>query len=265
MTDERVRTIVHLSDLHFGREHSSVVPALVDAVGELDPDLVAVSGDLTQRARANQFRRARAFLDALPRPQLVVPGNHDVPLFNLAARAFRPLGGFRRFITPDLAPLVSDDLIWAAGVNTTRPWRWKSGGIDGAALARLATLIEGAGPLPVKILVAHHPFDGPQGDAADTLVQLVAAGIDVLLTGHLHASYTGHTTHRYKSNGRAAVVVEAGTAASTRLRQEPNAFNVLRVSREAVGVEQYQWHGTQFQVAETRQFCRGPRGWTTAP
>lgn len=97
-----MRTIVHLSDLHFGRVDLTVVAALIETVTKIKPDLVAVSGDLTQRARSHQFKEARTFLDKLPTPQIVVPGNHDVPLHNVFARFLKPLTKYRRYITPDL-------------------------------------------------------------------------------------------------------------------------------------------------------------------
>jgi 3',5'-cyclic AMP phosphodiesterase CpdA len=260
------RTIVHLSDLHFGRDDPHVVAGLRDAVIALSPDVLAVSGDLTQRARRTEFQRARAFLDTLPFPRIVVPGNHDVPLFNLAARVFDPLGGYTRHITGDLEPCFADDVVWMAGVDTTRPERWKSGRIRQITRDRLHELLTRAVPDSVKVLVAHHPFEVPEGNAGatDTLSALTGAGIDVVLTGHLHASYTGHTAHRYRIAGRSAVVVEAGTASSTRVREESNAFNVLRVARDRIEVEQRQWDGRAFGPSDTQQFTHSESGWIGA-
>lgn len=90
-----MRTIVHLSDIHFGRVDTSVVTPLINTVTSLRPDLVAVSGDLTQRARVSEFTHARRFLDTLPHPQIVVPGNHDVPLHNIFSRFSHPLERYR--------------------------------------------------------------------------------------------------------------------------------------------------------------------------
>lgn len=259
------RLIVHLSDLHFGREDRTVVRALHEAVWTLAPHIVAVSGDLTQRARRRQFVRARRFLDRLPRPQLTVPGNHDVPLFNIAARLLYPLHGYSSCITRDLQPTLTDGCVWMTGINTTRPRTWKSGGVDLATIDRLRNVIAAAPVGSVRILVAHHPFDEPDGSAAtEALAALTAAGIDLFLTGHLHASYTGHTAHRYNVGGRTAVVVEAGTATSTRLRGEQNAFNVLRVSGDAIDVELRTWDGRAFVTSSTQQFSRTAAGWSTA-
>ena len=260
------RLIVHLSDLHFGREDRRVVRGLHDAVWTLAPDIVAVSGDLTQRARRRQFVRARKFLDGLPRPQLTVPGNHDVPLFNIVARLLYPLDGYATSITRDLQPVLTDGCVWIAGINTTRPRTWKSGGVEPAAIDRLRDAIAATPSAAVRILVAHHPFDEPEGSpaATDALSALTEAGIDVFLTGHLHASYTGHTAHRYNVGGRTAVVVEAGTATSTRLRAENNAFNVLRISSTVIDVELCSWDGQAFVASSTQRFSRTADGWTAS-
>src|SRR6188474_1283976 len=115
-----MRTIVHLSDLHFGRLDERIIPPLLDQIDRLAPDLVAISGDLTQRARRRQFEHARAFLNRMPYPRLVVPGNHDVPLFNLAARLLDPFGGYRRHISPDLEPAHIDREMAVVGLNSAR-------------------------------------------------------------------------------------------------------------------------------------------------
>lgn len=256
------RVIVHLSDLHFGRVDARVVNALHDAVWALAPHVVAVSGDLTQRARRAQFRAARAFIDRLPSPHLVVPGNHDVPLYNVIARAFDPLGGYIRFVTSDLAPTHTDEITWIAGINTANPRTWKSGRVDAATLRRVESSLRALPPLIVKIVVAHHPFDAPDGSGATaSLHTLTAAGIDVFLTGHLHTSYTGHSAQRYNTGGRSAVVVEASTATSTRLRGESNGFNVIRVATDRIQVENRRWDGRMFVMTDDQQFSRVDGGW----
>jgi 3',5'-cyclic AMP phosphodiesterase CpdA len=284
------RVVVHLSDLHFGREDLRVVSTLIDEIARLSPNLIAVSGDLTQRARRSQFSRARAFLDALPFPRLVVPGNHDVPLFNLIARLWDPLGGYRRAITSDLQPVFMDNMLVVVGMDTTKPSRLKAGRIPVSELNRLRAVLHGASPDSVKIFVGHHPFDlalrlalrapraksrggdeggrsatsldAPDGSPDDNALEaLMRAGIDAFLTGHLHVSYTGHTAHRYNIGGRSAIVVEAGTATSTRLREDANAFNVLRIERETIAVERYEWHGSGFRVNDAQSFRRTDSGW----
>src|SRR3954451_17492079 len=112
-----MRTIVHLSDLHFGRVNPLLLDPLLKIVKEIGPDVVAVSGDLTQRARSHQFQQARSFLDALPKPQIVVPGNHDIPLHNVFARFLEPLTKYEHYITEDLQPAYEDEEVMIVGVN----------------------------------------------------------------------------------------------------------------------------------------------------
>src|SRR5262245_32522466 len=113
-----MRTIVHLSDLHFGRLDARIITPLVNRIEAIRPDLIAISGALTQRARPSQFQDARAFLNQLPCPALVVPGNHDVPLFNLAARLLDPFGPYRRYISVNLEPAHIDDEMAVVGLNS---------------------------------------------------------------------------------------------------------------------------------------------------
>ncbi len=268
-----MRRIVHLSDVHFGRTDPAIVAAVLVVVGHIDPQLVAISGDLTQRARSWQFREARAFLDALPCPQLVVPGNHDVPLYNVARRFLDPLGNYRRYITTNLRPVHTDPEFVAVGLNTTRSFTVKDGTIRPPDLRHAAEALRRADADAVKIVVAHHPFEYP--DDASTRSQKAAviralkaladAGADVFLTGHLHLGYTGQTAARYRISGRTAVIVEAGTATSTRRRGETNSFNVLHVERAAILVERWQWQAASsaFGIVDAQPFDRSDIGWSS--
>ena len=266
-----MRRIVHLSDVHFGRTDPAIVAAVLGVVRRIDPHLVAISGDLTQRARSWQFREARAFLDALPCPQLVVPGNHDVPLYDVARRFIDPLGNYMRHITTNLRPVHVDQEIAVVGLNTTRSFTVKDGTIRPHDLCHAREALARADEAAVKIVVAHHPFEYPE-DASTrwrkaavirALEALAGAGADVFLTGHLHLSYTGHTAGRYRIAGRTAVVVEAGTATSTRRRGETNSFNLLHVERSKILVERWQWQQVSaFSIVDTQTFDRSETGWS---
>ena len=235
--------------------------------------MIAVSGDLTQRARSHQFIEARAFLDSLPAPRIVVPGNHDVPLHNVFARFFNPLGGYRRHITADLHPRYSDPEVMVVGTNTTRSFTIAGGGIRRRELRRICEMLTGVDESIIKVVVAHHPFDMPHAGAAigrarpgpEAVELLAMRGVDVFLTGHLHVTYAGPTATRYKVEGRSAIVVEAGTATSTRVRGEPNAFNVLRVDAAAIVVEHLEWRSDSraFDAGEVQRFARTAEGWVS--
>src|ERR1044071_923631 len=165
-----MRTIVHLSDLHFGRVNPSLLDPLIRVVREVAPDLVAISGDLTQRARSYQFQQARAFLDALPKPQIVVPGNHDIPLHNVYARFVEPLTKYRRYITNDLQPVYEDEEMVIIGVNTARSSVFKGGRINKIQVGRLREKFCSLADEVVKVVVTHHPFDLPEGYHESDLV-----------------------------------------------------------------------------------------------
>ena len=266
-----MRSLAHLSDMHFGALNHEVVSPLTEAINRINPDVVAVSGDLTQRARSYQFKEARAFLDRLPNPQIVVPGNHDVPLHNLYARFFQPLHKYRRYITDDLRPAYHDDEIAVLGVNTARSLTIKGGRINEQQVAWLKERLCALEPDVVKIVVTHHPFDLPEGHDERKLVgrarmameALADCGADVFLAGHLHVSQTMHSAGRYKIKGHSALVVQAGTASSSRGRGEGNSFNVVRVDRPYIAVERFEWDEAHadFVLAETERFRHTSDGW----
>ena len=269
-----MRTIVHLSDLHFGRVDQQLLAPLQQLAVKLKPDVLVVSGDLTQRARTEEFKAARAWLDTLPGPQIVVPGNHDIPLYNVASRFLTPLRKYTRYVTLDLAPEYVDEEIAVLGINTARSLTFKDGRVNKEQLAQMRQRMQAAGPDHTRIIVTHHPFDLPEHFDKDDLVDraplamqaFAECGVDLLLAGHVHASHAGNSAHRYKISGYAALVVQAGTATSTRGRGEANSFNVLRVAPDDVQVERYSWiEGTgSFEPVHTECFRRSGDVWSLA-
>ena len=266
-----MRTLVHLSDLHFGRVDTALIAPLTELIAKLAPHVLVVSGDLTQRAKSAEFIAARAFLDTLPSPQIIVPGNHDISLYNVFNRFLRPLDKYTRYITADLAPFYVDAEIAILGVNTARSLTVKDGRINAD---QMATVRARLAPLPdhlVKVIVTHHPFDLPAHYNPDDLVDRAPAaldafadcGADLLLAGHLHASHAQTTQERYPSSGYAALAVQAGTATSTRGRGESNSFNVLRVESMHIGVERFAWDpaSARFVHASTEEFVRQGACW----
>ncbi|HKO44887.1 MAG TPA: metallophosphoesterase family protein [Pyrinomonadaceae bacterium] len=266
-----MRIIAHLSDIHFGRVDPLLVQPLIDAVHQVKPDLVAVSGDLTQRARSHEFKQAREFLDALPKPQIVVPGNHDVPLYNVFARFLEPLKKYRRYITDDLFPFHHDDEMAVLGVNTARSLTVKGGRINQVQVEQMRERLCPLDDKLVKAIVTHHPFDLPEGHHERDLVgrsrmameALASCGADLLLAGHLHVSHTTHSAERYKIEGHSALVVQAGTAASSRGRGEANSFNIIRIAAPHITVERFEWQlsRTQFLLAAQEEFVHTEAGW----
>jgi 3',5'-cyclic AMP phosphodiesterase CpdA len=266
-----MRTVVHLSDLHFGRVDPRLVPPLVQTIHAIAPHLIAISGDLTQRARRSQFVQAGAFLQQLTFPTIVVPGNHDLPLYNIAARFLSPLTRYRHYIARDLRPVFVDEEMIVVGLNSARSLPFGGGGrLNEEQVEQAAASLRSAAPHVVKIVVTHHPFGLPEGHGEDHLIgrsrmameQLARVGADLFLAGHLHVSHVGCTADRYKIAGHSALVVQAGTM-STRGRGERNSFNVVRLARPHVTVDRYTWdeeHQT-FGTSWSGAFQRTPEGW----
>ncbi|MEP7381658.1 MAG: metallophosphoesterase [Gemmatimonadota bacterium] len=259
-----MRTVVQLSDLHFGTTIAATLDPLIQLLQKLRPDLVIVSGDLTQRAKTQQFVEARAYLDRLPAPRLVIPGNHDVPLYDIARRFLSPLGRYRTHISNDLAPVFLDDEIAVVGINTARSLTFKGGRIGRSQLATSTAYLDALPPHVARIVVTHHPFDIPVGLSGVAIVHgaeraidaFARCDVDLVLSGHLHLVHVASTA-KYVAGYDAPMLV-AGTAVSTRARGEPNSFFVFRVDRQVTECDTYTWdeETTAFQQSDTRTFAR---------
>ena len=268
-----MRTLVHLSDLHFGKVDATLLDPLHDLVHKIAPDVVVVSGDLTQRAKSEQFEEARAWLDTLPGPQIIVPGNHDISLYNVFRRFLQPLTRYKRYITDDLDPIYIDDEIAVLGVNTARSLTFKDGRVNKEQVKTIKEQLSGLAPHITRIIVTHHPFDLPESDHDDNLVDrapmamkvFADCGVDLLLSGHMHTSRAGNTSERHRIDDYAALVVQAGTATSTRGRGEVNSFNVVRVEHERIEVDRYGWDevGKEFSLMKTEPFLRKGSVWSS--
>lgn len=263
-----MKQLVHLSDLHFGRDRPELLNPLVAKVNALEPDLVAISGDFTQRARHSQFQAARGFIDELRAPVLVVPGNHDVPLENLLSRMIWPWRRYRRWISRDLNPQFIDDEMIVLGVNTVNPSAHQSGWFTHSAVARVARAFADPEEHRTRIIVAHHPLEHQPGDhktamrgASRALEELARLKTDVVLSGHLHTWRAAPFAERA---GRHSILqVHAGTGLSTRQRGEENDFNLLKITTGAIDVIRYavQAGAADFAIAQSLRFVARAGGW----
>jgi 3',5'-cyclic AMP phosphodiesterase CpdA len=252
-----MRTIAHISDLHFGTEEPRVVEALLAQLAEAKPHLIVVSGDLTQRAREKQFAAARAFLDRLPAPWLAVPGNHDVPLYDVFRRFLAPLERYKRHITDDLAPTWIDDEIAVIGINTARSLTIKDGRISMAQVDRLREQLAAIPEPRVRVVVTHHQLVQPPrskgeahhedvvGRAKEALEAMDEAGVDLMLAGHLHSASSQDVRAEHPGR-RSMLVVQCGTSVSTRVRDEPNSYNLIHIQPHQITVSVRGWKDGAF-------------------
>jgi len=225
--------LLQVSDPHFGTERPALVDALVRLAQAQRPDLVLLSGDITQRARAPQFRAARACMDRLGAPLLAIPGNHDIPLFDLWARLWHPYAGYRAAFGDELEPVHRSADLLVLAVNTTRAHRHKHGEVSDAQIERVAAQLAAASAAQLRLVVVHQPVavPGPQ-DAVNLLrghaaacARWAEAGADLVLGGHIHLP----AVLPVPGLARPLWAVQAGTAVSTRVRHGvPNSVNLLR-------------------------------------
>lgn len=263
-----MRRIVHLSDLHFGRDRPELAAPLIATVNQLSPDLIAVSGDLTQRAKTNEFADAAQLLAQLHAPKLVVPGNHDVPLWNLWQRLTRPLGRYNHWFGQDTEPMQElAGGVAVIGVNSVDPFAHQRGKMDRDRTKRVIRRLSQLPETVLKIVVMHHPFIHPPGStkapmpgARRAARAFSKAGADIILSGHLHH----WSAASFELPGRRSLLfVQAGTGLSTRLRGEPNDFNLLLCAPGMAEVTRYVFdtEANSFVPTPKREFRDGPKGW----
>jgi 3',5'-cyclic AMP phosphodiesterase CpdA len=268
--------LLQISDPHFGTERPLVVEALRQLTVTQAPDLIVLSGDITQRAHFAQYEAARAFLDSLPIPhKLVIPGNHDIPLFNLIARIFRPYAAYCQAFGTELEPTFESPALLVLALNTTRPWRHKDGEISEAQVARIAHLLEKASPAQLRVVVTHQPIAviRPQDEdnllhGRDAAIQAWSrAGADLILGGHIHLPFIAALHEQIPALPRRMWAVQAGTALSRRIRHEAgNSVNVIRYAGlkpqeqcRAATLERWDYHEEKnvFQRVAVTSICSG--------
>ena len=260
-------TLLHISDTHFGTEQPPVMAALAALAAQLSPDLLVLSGDITQRARPAQFAAARRFVDRLALPFVSIPGNHDLTVLNPLARLLAPYRGYRRAFGDVLEPVHESAELLVQCVKTTRWWRHIEGEVSPAQVERVARRLRRARPEQLRVVVVHQPVhvEG-QVEAKHLLRGRVAAlrswaeaGADVVLGGHIHLPGVAELTPQGATGAR-IIVAQAGTAVSSRVRRGvPNSVNVIRhdpAGAARCAIERWDFTAERgvFQRVDTRDF-----------
>lgn len=233
--------IVHLSDLHFGFHRAELVGSLLDRINRAGADLVVLTGDITHRGRRAQYDAAAAFLSRIQAPLMVVPGNHDVPLYNLPVRWLAPWHGFRRIVGPDLTPTWQPGNVRVLGLNSVDPFAVQRGVVREKEIGRVTASLD---PLATNIVALHHPLEHlAQVDkeltrhAPQALARLEHAGAQIVLSGHLHVWATGAMLDQTAHSG--VLQVQAGTALCARPSDRQNEFAVLQINGSLVTIERH--------------------------
>jgi len=267
--------LVHLSDLHFGAHDERLVEAVEWHVDDLKPDLVVISGDFTQRARTEQFEEACQFLERLRErghEVLGVPGNHDVPLYDVLRRFLSPLARYRRFIDDSLCPFIELPGIAVLGINTARSLTFKEGRINEEQVEFIRETFARTPTETMRILVTHHPlFALEVGDEVQRAIgrhelaldAIQDAGVDMLLAGHAHHAST-HDASDLVTRAGSALVIQAGTATSTRVREQEQSFNVIDIGENVVTITVNAWKHDDFEPTDSQRYAWQDGRWKIA-
>ena len=272
--------IVQLSDVHFGAHDEKIVAATEAWLQMHRPDLVVISGDLTQRARVAQFKLASAYINRLRAAGfnlLAVPGNHDVPLYDVARRFLRPLDRYKRYISSDLCPWFENDRLAVLGINTARSLTIKDGRINRSQMDLIRSRFAQVAPEKTRILVTHHPlYAMPIGEGGelteavgrheDAVKAVCDAGVHIALAGHFHRTYA-EAARKMVENAGGALVIQAGTATSTRLRNnELQSFNRIEAHcNDEVDLQVIAWDGSGFRPGSHARYTFDGDNWNSRP
>ncbi len=248
-----MRQILHISDIHFGPKHLvDRAEGVLRLAERLAPDFIALSGDLTQRAKPSEFQRARTFVDRLPAPVVAVPGNHDVPLYRVWERVFAPYGAYRRHFDRETEPTWQDDELFVVGLNTAYGWTLTEGRLTLAQLRRLEERLEAAPAEAFKLVIAHHHLIPPPRfktqsvliHAFEAIEILAQQGADLVVSGHHHITYLGSSEQYYPQGLHPVVVLHSGTTTSSRGRGHEtghNSCNWIRVDQRSLEITNLRW------------------------
>lgn len=269
--------LIHLSDLHFGAHDLRLVDAVAERIDEEKPDLVVISGDFTQRARTEQFKEACDFLDRLREAGhdvLAVPGNHDVPLYDVFRRFLSPLTRYKRYIDDTLCPVHELSGVTVVGINTARSFTFSDGRINEEQMKFIRETFGRSDANALRVLVTHHPlFALPVGETGEVkravgrnelaLDAAAESGVDMLLAGHHHTAST-HSARDLVTRAGPALVVQAGTATSVRLREEEQSFNRIDIQGDSVTLTLQRWKDEKFESDTEQRYEREDDHWRIA-
>lgn len=255
-----MKTIIHISDLHFGVENKDLALLLTQTINSLAADLVVISGDFTQRATLKEFSRARAFLNSIKSPFLSVPGNHDIS-FLPWERFIYPFRRYFKFIHGNLNPYFMDEKVMILGVNSATPTRLKNGEITPKELTKIHTFFAADEHNRIKIVVMHHNlirlknYHSPIANEAHVIQQLLSIPVDLVLSGHLHFPCIREITTELKIGQRHTLfIITGGTTISTRLRNANNSFNFITLKNQGFNLSVYDYSPHQFQIKTSADY-----------
>ena len=251
--------LAHISDIHFGGENAPAVAAAAALVNESGLDLVVLTGDLTRYGEPQEFGAAADWLKLLRPPVLSTPGNHDAPYLDWSQRLFTPFRRYESAIGPAQSQNFQGAGLAVHGLNTARGpqprLNWSKGQIARAQVDRAVAWFADQPAGAIRILACHHPLvemvGGPMtarvwgGEAAARRLS-EEAGVDLVLSGHIHAPFTWP----YAFGDGRTYAVGAGTL-SIRERGVPPSFNIVDIEGAEIRISALSWTGSHYEPYRT--------------
>lgn len=252
-------TIIHLSDLHIGTEDVHRLPILIEQVNLLNPDVVVISGDFTQRAKQREFKMAKDIIDRLTCGHvLCVPGNHDIPLYRIIERLLFPYQKYKKYIASNFNPTYCNNGVAIIGLNSTTPYTIQDGIVSSAELKIMREFFDKQNQaIKNRIVIMHHNMIRPECHKViynlESVIQaLYESRVNFVLSGHLHDACIEKIEREYIDYPLYAIT--AGTALSSRLRSQPNSFNWMTIEGDHFEVKVYVWKGDRYSPVEIACF-----------
>lgn len=252
-----MKKIIHLSDLHFGTEREGIVEVLIETINHLNPDMIIVSGDLTQRARYPQFRSTKRFLQKLTCPHVLsVPGNHDISLYNLIERIFYPFRKYNRVIRPEFPSQIITEKFAIFGINSVTPFKPMGGFVTQAQLDNVSKFFFNMPSTMVKIVVMHHNLIRSErhkiiNDSEKIINTFAASNINLVLSGHIHEAHIEKLKRNYLAHNM--YIITAGTPISYRTT-DPNSFNLIEFNNVSFTLNVFEYKQNQFREIGSTKF-----------
>lgn len=250
-------SIIQFADIHFGVEDKDAMRAVAATVKTLKPDVIVICGDITQSGKKEEFYAARDWIQTLPGPKIITPGNHDTPMFGLIQRLFDPFGRYNTIIAPLSEPDYTDQHVSIMPLDTARGWQakidWSLGVVDMDSLDKTIDRLHATHPLTVKMIAVHHPFIYPSSsplhketkNGAKFLKRLSELNIDIVLSGHVHVPFMLER----QPDETEIMSIGSGTL-SVRRRDKPASFNHITIDSKTVSVTEIFWQDGKFSKAE---------------
>ena len=251
-------TLIHLSDLHVGKVNEKVKQSLLRDLKHEKPSLIVISGDSVQGESERYFRAACELIEQFPSPTFIVPGNHDIPSYNLARRFYDPFRNYHKYLCRSLSPIYEHEPVVVIGLSSVHAWRlnFVDGTLYPKQLRYLRETLKRYSSDWLKIVVFHHPcVIPPENKRKKFLIKryrrildcLFENKVDLVLSGHFHHHCIIDAAEYHGVPERSLLVSIVSTTISTRIRHYPNSYTLIALNSSEIRFQPRVWDTEKFE------------------